>query len=93
MREFGAGGKAVRREVSRPRVWSAQALWGVEDTPEALVLGDWRLGHWKDEDEYAQGRRLTVVSEAEHQAVERVHGESVAMTEGVSDRSGQWWST
>jgi hypothetical protein len=68
--------------VFRPREWSAQALRVVEDTPEALVLGDWRLGHWKDEDEYAQARRLAVVSEAEHRAVERVHGESVAMIEG-----------
>ncbi|MFJ3415805.1 hypothetical protein ACIPN8_05620 [Streptomyces sp. NPDC086082] len=72
---------------------SAQALRVVEDTLEALVLGDWRFGHRKDEDEYAQARRLAVVSEAEHRAVERVHGESVTMIEGVTDRSGQWWST
>jgi hypothetical protein len=86
MREFRAGETAVRRDVFRRKVRSAQALRVVEDTPEALGLGRTRTEH-------AQGRRLTVVSEAEHRAVERVHGESVAMIEGVSDRSGQWWST
>ncbi|WP_420313019.1 hypothetical protein ACOB87_41985 [Streptomyces sp. YS-B37] len=74
----------------RRKVWSAQALRVVEDTLEALVLGDWRIGHWKDEDEYAQAGRLAVVSGAEHRAVEQVHGESVAMIEGVSDRLDQW---
>ncbi|MFE2884812.1 hypothetical protein [Streptomyces sp. NPDC059272] len=51
VREFGAGGTAVQRDVFRRKVWSAQALRVVEDTPEALALGNRRLGHWKDEEE------------------------------------------
>ncbi|WP_369188359.1 DUF402 domain-containing protein [Streptomyces sp. R08] len=185
MREFRPGETAVRRDVFRRKVWSAQALRVVEDTPEALVLGcapgaeslapttwieslltgdeavrlraltdltdgNWKLGQWiwrstallqwlppgtwfsvnaffdatgdgqlsrwyvnfqrpmrrtplgfdtfdllldlvvapdlsrwdwKDEDEYAHGRRLGVVSEVEHRAVERARGEAVAMIE------------
>jgi hypothetical protein len=36
---------------------------------------------WKDEDEYAHGRRLGVVSEAEHRAVEEAREEALAMIE------------
>ncbi|MGW2515590.1 DUF402 domain-containing protein [Streptomyces sp. NPDC001617] len=42
------------------------------------------LAHWawKDEDEYAQARRLGVVSQADHRAVEKAREEAVAMIEG-----------
>jgi predicted RNA-binding protein associated with RNAse of E/G family len=182
---FEAGQTVVRRDVFRGRMWSAQALRVVRDTPEALIVacrpgaeglapttwiasllngggdgrqqalldlasGDWRLASWrwrstvlllwnppgtyfsvnafydpadnhrldrwyvnfqrpwrrtaigfdtfdllvdlvvapdrsgwvwKDEDEYAQARRLGVVSEADHAAVEAARGQVVAMIE------------
>lgn len=42
-------------------------------------LSAWR---WKDEDEYAQARRLGVVDDADHRAVEEARGRVVAMIEG-----------
>ena len=41
-------------------------------------LSSWR---WKDEDEYAQGRRLGVVDDADHRAVEQARGQVLAMIE------------
>ncbi|MFF4507443.1 DUF402 domain-containing protein [Streptomyces sp. NPDC001401] len=45
-------------------------------------LSQWR---WKDEDEYAHGRRLGVVSEADHRAVEKAREEATAM---IEERTG-----
>ena len=49
---------------------------------DLVVAPDLSRWDWKDEDEYAQGRRLGVVSEADHRAVEKAREEAVAMIEG-----------
>ncbi|WP_327407437.1 hypothetical protein OG194_45860 [Streptomyces sp. NBC_01288] len=47
-----------------------------------MVTPDLSRWDWKDEDEYAHGRRLGVVREADHRAVEKAREEAVAMIEG-----------
>jgi hypothetical protein len=49
---------------------------------DLVVAPDLSRWDWKDEDEYAHGRRLGVVSEADHRAVEMAREEAVAMIEG-----------
>ncbi|MFF5303016.1 DUF402 domain-containing protein [Streptomyces sp. NPDC013161] len=49
---------------------------------DLVVAPDLSRWDWKDEDEYAHGRRLGVVSEADHLAVEKARDEVVAMIEG-----------
>lgn len=44
-----------------------------------LVAGPDLTWRWKDEDEYAHGRRLGLVTEAEHRAVTAAREEVVAM--------------
>ena len=48
---------------------------------DLVVAPDLSRWEWKDEDEYAQGRRLGVVSDADHRAVERAREEAVALIE------------
>jgi protein associated with RNAse G/E len=48
------------------------------DLVVAPDLSSWR---WKDEDEYAQGRRLGVVGDADHQAVQQAREQVLAMIE------------
>ncbi|MEU5085075.1 MULTISPECIES: DUF402 domain-containing protein [Streptomyces] len=45
-------------------------------------LTDW---HWKDEDEYAHVRRLGIITDAEHQAVDAARDQALAM---LTERSG-----
>jgi protein associated with RNAse G/E len=46
---------------------------------DLVVAPDLSRWEWKDEDEYAHGRRLGVVSENDHRAVGRAREEAVAM--------------
>ncbi|MEU9456472.1 DUF402 domain-containing protein [Streptomyces sp. NPDC048277] len=48
---------------------------------DLVVAPDLSRWEWKDEDEYAHGRRLGVVGEAEHRAVELARGQAVALIE------------
>ena len=50
---------------------------------DPVVAPDLSRWDWKDEDEYTHGRRLGVVSEADHRAVEKAREEAVAMIEGA----------
>ena len=64
----------------RPPAWHP-AGWDTMDLALDLVVepdGAWR---WKDEDEYAQCRRLGVVSDAEHAAVSLARDQAVALIE------------
>lgn len=68
----------------RPPSWRADG-WDTMDLALDLIVepdGRWR---WKDEDEYAHCRRLGLVSEAEHAAVERAREEAV---DRVARRAG-----
>jgi hypothetical protein len=47
---------------------------------------------WKDEDEYAQARRLGVVDDADHRRVEQARGRAVAMLEARGGPFGHDWS-
>ncbi|MGW2719947.1 DUF402 domain-containing protein [Streptomyces sp. NPDC001492] len=52
---------------------------------DLVIAPDLSQWSWKDEDEYAQGRRLGVVTEADHRAVGEAREEATAM---VEERSG-----
>jgi hypothetical protein len=67
-----------------PRLRGTHLRWV---PPEAWfsVNAFWSQGDWKDEDEYAQGRRLGVVSPRDHRAVGAAREEAVAM---IGSRGG-----
>ncbi|MFJ9704621.1 DUF402 domain-containing protein [Streptomyces sp. NPDC101234] len=46
---------------------------------DLVIAPDLSRWDWKDEDEYEHGRRLGVVGEADHRAVQRAREEAVAM--------------
>ncbi|MFE9745267.1 DUF402 domain-containing protein [Saccharothrix saharensis] len=52
-------------------------------------LSEWS---WKDEDEYAHGRRLGVVGEDDHRAVERARGQVLAMVANHEGPFAAWHS-
>ena len=78
----------------RPPIWHA-AGWDTFDLLVDLVVepdGTWR---WKDEDEYAHGRRLGLIDDAEHRAVQAAREEALALVESRSglfgeDAAGPW---
>ncbi|WP_053704910.1 DUF402 domain-containing protein [Streptomyces sp. WM6368] len=54
-------------------------------TVDLLIAPDLTRWEWKDEDEYAHVRRLGIVSDAEHRAVDDARAQVLGM---VADRSG-----
>ncbi|MFC7924525.1 DUF402 domain-containing protein [Streptomyces cinereoruber] len=54
-------------------------------TVDLVVAPDLTRWEWKDEDEYAHVRRLGIVSDTEHQAVDAARGEVLMM---LTERSG-----
>ncbi|MFD6911298.1 DUF402 domain-containing protein [Streptomyces virginiae] len=54
-------------------------------TVDLLIDPDLTRWEWKDEDEYAHVRRLGIVSDAEHQAVDAARAQVFGM---LADRSG-----
>ncbi|MGW6771450.1 DUF402 domain-containing protein [Streptomyces sp. NPDC055037] len=54
-------------------------------TVDLVVTPDLTRWEWKDEDEYAHVRRLGIVSDAEHQAVDDARAQVLAM---LHDRAG-----
>lgn len=60
---------------------------------DLVVAPDLSRWDWKDEGEYAHGRRLGVVSEADHRAVQQAREEAVAMIEehgGPFEAEANW---
>ncbi|MEU9240838.1 DUF402 domain-containing protein [Streptomyces sp. NPDC048385] len=60
---------------------------------DLVVAPDLSRWDWKDEDEYAHGRRLGVITEADHQAVEKARAQAVGMIEerrGPFTREADW---
>ncbi len=49
--------------------------------------------HWKDEDEYAQGRQLGLVTDAEHTEIERARDQALAMFEQRTGPFEERWLT
>lgn len=58
------------------------------DLVVAPDLSSWR---WKDEDEYAQGRRLGLIGEAEHRRVEQARLRALALIESGGGPFAQDW--
>jgi predicted RNA-binding protein associated with RNAse of E/G family len=72
----------------RPPVWHRSG-WDTFDLFVDLVVepdGRWR---WKDEDEYAHGRRLGLVDDAEHRAVQAAREEALALVEARAGLFGE----
>lgn len=68
----------------RPPTWRGDG-WDTFDLLVDLVVKPDGSRRWKDEDEYAQGRRLGLITDAEHAAVRAAREEAVAL---VETRSG-----
>ncbi|WP_406326038.1 DUF402 domain-containing protein [Streptomyces niveus] len=64
-------------------------------TVDLVVTPDLTRWEWKDEDEYAHVRRLGIVSDTEHRAVEAARGEVLAMLAELSGvfAQAQRWSS
>ena len=72
----------------RPARWHASG-WDTMDLALDLVVepdGAWR---WKDEDEYAQCRRLGLITDAEHVQVGRAREQAVALVEAREGLFGE----
>jgi len=64
----------------RPPAWHASG-WDTMDLAVDLVVDPDGAWHWKDEDEYAQCRRLGLITDAEYVAVEEARDQAVALVE------------
>ena len=64
----------------RPPLWRADG-WDTLDLAIDLVVQPDRAWHWKDEDEYEQGRRLGLITDEEHKALQSARDEAVALVE------------
>ena len=79
---------------SRPPVWRPDG-WDSADLALDLEVdpdGSW---YWKDEDEYEQSRRLGLISDTEHKAVQEARGQALALLEArgglfASDPDERW---
>jgi hypothetical protein len=59
---------------------------------DLVVAPDRSRWDWKDEDEYAQARRLGLIGDAEHRRVERARERAVALVESGGGPPAQDWS-
>jgi predicted RNA-binding protein associated with RNAse of E/G family len=64
----------------RPPVWHGGG-WETHDLALDLVVEPDGTRHWKDENEYERGRRLGLISDAEHRAVRAARDEALAVVE------------
>ena len=72
----------------RPPTWHA-AGWDTMDLALDLVVQPDGAWQWKDEDEYAQCRRLGIVTDAEHAAVTQAREQAVALVEARAGAFGE----
>lgn len=68
----------------RPPDWRPDG-WDTHDLELDLVVGPDRSAAWKDEDEYEQSRRLGLITDLEHQAVQAAREEALSL---AAARSG-----
>jgi protein associated with RNAse G/E len=59
---------------------------------DLVVAPDRSRWDWKDEDEYAQGRRLGLIGDEEHRRIERARERAVALVESGGGPLAQDWS-
>jgi hypothetical protein len=85
-RMFGPDGGLLCWYVNfeRPPVWRPDG-WDTNDLAVDLVVGPDHGWHWKDEDEYAHDRRLGLITDTEHAAVQAAREEAVALVEARAD--------
>jgi predicted RNA-binding protein associated with RNAse of E/G family len=64
----------------RPPLWRPDG-WDTHDLALDLVVSPDRSVRWKDEDEYVHSRRLGLISDVEHKAVEAARGQALALAD------------
>lgn len=69
----------------RPGVRTAGGFDTFDLTVDLVIEPDLDRWHWKDEDEYAQVRRMGIVTDTEHRSVDAARAQVLAM---LDDRSG-----
>ncbi|MFJ6540910.1 DUF402 domain-containing protein [Streptomyces sp. NPDC091385] len=79
----------------RPMLRTADGFDTFDLAVDLLVTPDLARWEWKDEDEYAHARRLGLITDADHRAVDTARAEVLAM---VGERAGPFgdvtaWST
>jgi hypothetical protein len=82
------GGRRLRNwyvNFERPTVRTAIGFDTFDLTVDLVVDPDLSRWQWKDEDEYAHARRLGVVTDSEHQAVDDARAWALTM---IAERSG-----
>jgi predicted RNA-binding protein associated with RNAse of E/G family len=81
-RMFGSDGALLCWYVNfeRPPTWRRDG-WDTSDLALDLVVGPDGAWRWKDEDEYEQDRRLGLISDVEHTAVQAAREEAVELIE------------
>ncbi|MGW5779180.1 DUF402 domain-containing protein [Streptomyces sp. NPDC003863] len=72
-------------DFERPTTRTAGGFDTFDLTVDLLIDADLAGWRWKDEDEYAHVRRLGIVTDAEHRAVDAARAQALAM---VADRTG-----
>ncbi len=60
---------------------------------DLIVTGDLSRHHWKDEDEYAQGRRLGLIDDATHANVETARQQVLALVDARHGPFAEDWSS
>ncbi|MFG2748998.1 DUF402 domain-containing protein [Streptomyces xanthophaeus] len=85
----GAGrGRRLRNwyvNFERPTIRTGAGFDTFDLVVDLVVAPDLTSWQWKDEDEYAQVRRLGIVTDTEHQEVDRARAQVMAM---LTDRAG-----
>ncbi len=81
----GAGCGTGTSTSSTPPAAPRNGFDTLDLTVDLVVAPDLTGGEWKEEDEYAHVRRLGIVSDTEHRAVDAARGEVLAM---LTERSG-----
>ncbi|MFB7355810.1 DUF402 domain-containing protein [Streptomyces gardneri] len=76
------GGRRLRNwyvNFERPTIRNPGGFDTFDLAVDLLVAPDLTSWHWKDEDEYAHLRRLGVITDTEHHAVNAARGQALAM--------------
>ncbi|MER6317042.1 hypothetical protein ABT237_25235 [Streptomyces sp. NPDC001581] len=82
-----------QRLLEHPTCRTEDGFDTLDLTVDLVVTPDLTRWEWKDEDEYAHVRRLGIVSDTEHQAVDAARGEVLAMLaelSGVFAQAERW---
>jgi hypothetical protein len=87
-----AGTSIWKVNFERPSERTEAAIETFDLLLDLVAHPDTMQWHWKDEDEYAQARRLGVIGDAEHRRVEQARQRAVAFVETRGGPLAQDWS-